>query len=130
MFKQDAVLVPGEYVFKLEIQSEDVNWKEDGLFVDFLALLPDEYYEPKILKQKVNEPCKYRKQADGKCMMFTHFPLPIGSVVQTYSKHKLPISSNYVIEVNFYFPFLPFKSLFNSDIHIKFSEKNIIQIFK
>lgn len=79
----------------MEIDTGDLDWEEDGLFVDYIALLPDEYYEPKILRQKINEPCRYKEAKGGKCMMHTHFKLPTGSIVQEYSTEKLPIVGDF-----------------------------------
>lgn len=92
-FNQDAVLVAGEYIFRLEVEAD--NWEGDGLFVDYIALLPDEYYEPKILKKKINEPCKYKKEKDGKCMMYTHIDLPAGTEIHQFSSGTLPVIGDF-----------------------------------
>ena len=41
--------------------------------LDYLVLLPSDYYEPKILQQSVSQPCKpTHNSANGECIMFTH----------------------------------------------------------
>jgi len=46
---------------------------EEGLMLDYLVLLPSDYYEPKILQQSVSQPCKpTHNSANGECIMFTH----------------------------------------------------------
>ena len=48
-------LKPGEYVTAVKIPNSDPNAKE--VLVDYFVLIPQEYYEPRILKQDVYAPC-------------------------------------------------------------------------
>ena len=96
-FSTDAVLSEGEYKFRLEIDTEGTEFKKEGVLVDYIALLPADYYEPRILKQKVEEPCKFSDSIGTKCMMYEHFPLQTGTVVREYSSNKLPLRGDFEI---------------------------------
>ncbi|XP_039265221.2 laminin subunit alpha-5-like isoform X2 [Styela clava] len=49
---------------------------EPGLLIDYIVLLPSEYYEPGILQAKITEPCEPTLTQTGKdCLMYTHIPL-------------------------------------------------------
>ena len=90
-FETDAVLVEGNYTFKLSIDTDGIDWNSDGLFIDYIALLPSQYYEPNILKKKITEPCSYSEKVGGKCMMYDHVGLSEYHTIDEYSLHKLPL---------------------------------------
>ena len=90
-FETDAVLVEGNYTFKLSIDTDGIDWNSDGLFIDYIALLPSQYYEPNILKKKITEPCSYSEKVGGKCMMYDHVGLEEYHTIEEYSLHKLPL---------------------------------------
>ena len=46
---------PGEYVTTVKIPNSDQDAQE--VLVDYFVLIPQEYYEPRILKQDVYAPC-------------------------------------------------------------------------
>ena len=48
-------MTPGEYVTTVKIPNSDQNAEE--VLVDYFVLIPQEYYEPRILKQDVYAPC-------------------------------------------------------------------------
>ena len=48
-------VTPGEYVTTVKIPNSDQNAQE--VLVDYFVLIPQEYYEPRILKQDVYAPC-------------------------------------------------------------------------
>ena len=48
-------MTPGEYVTTVKIPNSDQNAQE--VLVDYFVLIPQEYYEPRILKQDVYAPC-------------------------------------------------------------------------
>ena len=48
-------VTPGEYVTTVKIPNSDQNAEE--VLVDYFVLIPQEYYEPRILKQDVYAPC-------------------------------------------------------------------------
>ena len=48
-------LTPGEYVTHVKIPNNEQDAQE--VLVDYFVLIPQEYYEPRILKQNVYQPC-------------------------------------------------------------------------
>ncbi|XP_041914213.1 laminin subunit alpha-3-like isoform X1 [Alosa sapidissima] len=66
-FAQPFTLNPGKW--NLHIQAE-------GILLDYLVLLPSDYYEAPILQETVTEPCTYTKVEQHKsCLLYKHVPM-------------------------------------------------------
>ncbi|KAL2097309.1 hypothetical protein ACEWY4_006516 [Coilia grayii] len=66
-FAQPFTLSPGKW--NLHIRAE-------GVLLDYLVLLPSDYYEAPILQERVTEPCTYTKTPeDGSCLLYKHVPM-------------------------------------------------------
>ncbi|XP_014426018.2 laminin subunit alpha-3 isoform X2 [Pelodiscus sinensis] len=60
-------LIPGIWI---------INIKADGVLLDYLVLLPSDYYEAPILQLQVTEPCTYSGSATtDNCLLYQHLPL-------------------------------------------------------
>ncbi|XP_062386045.1 laminin subunit alpha-3-like isoform X2 [Sardina pilchardus] len=66
-FAQPFTLSPGKW--NLHIRAE-------GVLLDYLVLLPSDYYEAPILQETVTEPCTYTKVDQHKsCLLYKHVPM-------------------------------------------------------
>ena len=70
----------------------------DGLFIDYVALLPSQYSEPNLLKKKVTEPCTYSKTRGSKCMMYDHVNLDQYHTIEDFSPNRLPVIGSFAME--------------------------------
>uniref|UniRef100_A0A663EBZ8 Laminin subunit alpha 3 n=1 Tax=Aquila chrysaetos chrysaetos TaxID=223781 RepID=A0A663EBZ8_AQUCH len=59
-------LVPGTWT--VSIMAEEV-------LLDYMVLLPSDYYEASILQIQVTEPCTYSGRASTDCLLYQHLPL-------------------------------------------------------
>uniref|UniRef100_A0A8C0EHE2 Laminin subunit alpha 3 n=1 Tax=Bubo bubo TaxID=30461 RepID=A0A8C0EHE2_BUBBB len=59
-------LVPGTWT--VSIMAEEV-------LLDYMVLLPSDYYEASILQLQVTEPCTYLGHASTDCLLYQHLPL-------------------------------------------------------
>ena len=55
VFAMPFDLPPGEYVTAVKIPNNDQDAQE--VLVDYFVLIPQEYYEPRILQQDIYAPC-------------------------------------------------------------------------
>ncbi|XP_048364494.1 laminin subunit alpha-3 [Sphaerodactylus townsendi] len=84
-FPDPFSLVPGTWIFKIMVG--------EGVLLDYLVLLPSDYYEASILQLPVTEPCTYTSHAAiDNCLEYKHLPLErfscvLGSEV-TYFLHR------------------------------------------
>ncbi|XP_067402634.1 laminin subunit alpha-3 isoform X1 [Emydura macquarii macquarii] len=66
-FADPFSLIPGTWI---------VNIMAEGVLLDYLVLLPSDYYEASILQLQVTEPCTYsRRAARDNCLLYQHLPL-------------------------------------------------------
>ncbi|KAG6933637.1 laminin subunit alpha 3 [Chelydra serpentina] len=60
-------LIPGTWI---------VNIMAEGVLLDYMVLLPSDYYEAPILQLQVTEPCTYSGHATtDNCLLYQHLPL-------------------------------------------------------
>ena len=88
----------GEYTFKLSIDTSDMERDSDGLFIDYISLLPSQYSEPNLLKKKVTQPCGYSTTSGGKCMMYDHVDLDQFHQIEDFSPNRLPVIGSFPME--------------------------------
>ncbi|KAM8839447.1 laminin subunit alpha-3-like isoform 1-T1 [Synchiropus picturatus] len=64
-FTEPFVLTPGKWVIHIRAQ---------GILLDYLVLLPQDYYEAPLLQEKITEPCTYVRNADQNtnCLLYKH----------------------------------------------------------
>ncbi|XP_064409675.1 laminin subunit alpha-3 isoform X2 [Latimeria chalumnae] len=68
-FADPFPLTPGKWI---------VSIKAEGVLLDYLVLLPSDYYEAPILQVPVTEPCTYATYSghtDENCLVYQHVPL-------------------------------------------------------
>uniref|UniRef100_UPI0037E92AE9 laminin subunit alpha-3-like n=1 Tax=Semicossyphus pulcher TaxID=241346 RepID=UPI0037E92AE9 len=67
-FAEPFALSPGKWI---------IHIKAEGILLDYLVLLPREYYEAPLLQEKVTEPCTYLPAAnkDTNCLLYKHVPM-------------------------------------------------------
>ncbi|XP_015919728.2 laminin subunit alpha isoform X1 [Parasteatoda tepidariorum] len=84
------VLNPGRWTVSLRI--------EKPLFLDYMVLLPQSYYEATLLQQHVLNPCLLQSSNEEMCLMYRFPPLPInaeiakgntGYVLDEYGEEKI-----------------------------------------
>ncbi|KAM9718848.1 laminin subunit alpha-3-like isoform 1-T1 [Menidia menidia] len=69
--------VPGEGFaepFELNPGKWIIHIKAEGVLLDYLVLLPRDYYEPSLLQEKITEPCTYlpTTNKDANCLLYKH----------------------------------------------------------
>uniref|UniRef100_A0A671YSI5 Laminin subunit alpha 3 n=1 Tax=Sparus aurata TaxID=8175 RepID=A0A671YSI5_SPAAU len=64
-FAEPFALTPGKWI--IHIQAE-------GVLLDYLVLLPRDYYEAPLLQEKITQPCTYLPSAnrDSNCLLYKH----------------------------------------------------------
>ncbi|XP_062260014.1 laminin subunit alpha-3-like [Platichthys flesus] len=64
-FAEPFALTPGKWI---------IHIKAEGILLDYLVLLPREYYEAPLLQEKITEPCTYLPTADrnANCLLYKH----------------------------------------------------------
>ncbi|XP_042353016.1 laminin subunit alpha-3-like [Plectropomus leopardus] len=64
-FAEPFALTPGKWI---------IHIKAEGVLLDYLVLLPQDYYEAPLLQEKVTEPCTYLPAAsrDTNCLLYKH----------------------------------------------------------
>uniref|UniRef100_A0A8C8SFE1 Laminin subunit alpha 3 n=1 Tax=Pelusios castaneus TaxID=367368 RepID=A0A8C8SFE1_9SAUR len=66
-FADPFSLIPGTWI---------INIMAEGVLLDYLVLLPSDYYEASILQLQVTEPCTYSGHAmTDNCLLYQHLPL-------------------------------------------------------
>ncbi|XP_041659948.1 laminin subunit alpha-3-like isoform X2 [Cheilinus undulatus] len=77
-FAEPFALTPGKWI---------IHIRAEGVLLDYLVLLPQDYYEAPILQEKITEPCTYLPAAnkDANCLLYKHvamdgFSSALGSV--------------------------------------------------
>ncbi|MEE6464203.1 hypothetical protein FKM82_006212 [Ascaphus truei] len=65
-FAEPFSLSPGTWI--ITIMAEGVN-------LDYLVLLPSDYYEASILQLRVKEPCTYNGRVGDNCLVYQHLPM-------------------------------------------------------
>uniref|UniRef100_A0A5F8G7L0 Laminin subunit alpha-3 n=1 Tax=Monodelphis domestica TaxID=13616 RepID=A0A5F8G7L0_MONDO len=65
-FADPFSLTPGMWI---------VNIKAEGILLDYLVLLPSDYYEASILQLPVTEPCAYWGPIGENCLLYQHLPV-------------------------------------------------------
>uniref|UniRef100_A0A8C3IVW1 Laminin subunit alpha 3 n=1 Tax=Chrysemys picta bellii TaxID=8478 RepID=A0A8C3IVW1_CHRPI len=66
-FADPFSLIPGTWI---------VNIMAEGVLLDYMVLLPSDYYEAPILQLQVTEPCTYSGRATtDNCLLYQHLPL-------------------------------------------------------
>ncbi|VDM41094.1 unnamed protein product [Toxocara canis] len=71
--KQPFVLNPGRWRIRTKTKQR--------LFLDFVVLLPSEYYEGSLLMERVTEPCQAQSAHNSTCVDLLYPPLPVASRV-------------------------------------------------
>uniref|UniRef100_A0A4X2JNT0 Laminin subunit alpha 3 n=1 Tax=Vombatus ursinus TaxID=29139 RepID=A0A4X2JNT0_VOMUR len=72
------VTVPGNGFadpFSLTPGTWTVNIKAEGILLDYLVLLPSDYYEASLLQLPVTEPCAYSGPIEKNCLLYQHLPV-------------------------------------------------------
>ncbi|XP_031802383.1 laminin subunit alpha-3 isoform X2 [Sarcophilus harrisii] len=72
------VTVPGNGFadpFSLTPGTWTVSIKAEGILLDYLVLLPSDYYEASILQLPVTEPCAYSGPIEENCLLYQHLPV-------------------------------------------------------
>ncbi|VDK44418.1 unnamed protein product [Anisakis simplex] len=69
--KQPFVLNPGRWRIRTKTKQR--------LFLDFIVLLPSEYYEGSLLKERITEPCEANNTQNSTCIDLLYPPLPVAS---------------------------------------------------
>ncbi|XP_072460501.1 laminin subunit alpha-3 isoform X2 [Notamacropus eugenii] len=72
------VTVPGNGFadpFSLTPGAWTVSIKAEGVLLDYLVLLPSDYYEASILQLPVTEPCAYSGPIEENCLLYQHLPV-------------------------------------------------------
>ncbi|KYO48268.1 laminin subunit alpha-2 isoform B [Alligator mississippiensis] len=82
-FAETFSLIPGTWI---------VNIMAEGVLLDYMVLLPSDYYEASVLQLQVTEPCTYSRRATrDNCLLYQHLPLDRFSCVlsseATYFMH-------------------------------------------
>ncbi|XP_070700517.1 laminin subunit alpha-3-like [Pempheris klunzingeri] len=64
-FAEPFALTPGKWI---------VHIRAEGVLLDYLVLLPREYYEAPLLQEKITQPCTYLPTAnkDTNCLLYKH----------------------------------------------------------
>ncbi|XP_075126694.1 laminin subunit alpha-3 isoform X1 [Leptodactylus fuscus] len=65
-FAEPFSLVPGNWIITISVE---------GVLLDYLVLLPSDYYEASILQFRVTQPCDYSGPVGANCLVFQHLPL-------------------------------------------------------
>uniref|UniRef100_A0AAV2JTK7 Laminin subunit alpha-3-like n=1 Tax=Knipowitschia caucasica TaxID=637954 RepID=A0AAV2JTK7_KNICA len=67
-FAEPFALTPGKWF---------IHIRAEGVLLDYLVLLPRDYYEAPLLKEKVTTPCSYQLTADRdtNCLLYKHLSL-------------------------------------------------------
>ncbi|XP_056148615.1 laminin subunit alpha-3-like [Lampris incognitus] len=64
-FAEPFALTPGTWIIHIQAQ---------GVLLDYLVLLPQDYYEAPLLQERITQPCTYTATADRdeKCLLYKH----------------------------------------------------------
>ncbi|KAG8014177.1 Laminin subunit alpha-3 [Nibea albiflora] len=64
-FAEPFALTPGKWI---------IHIKAEGVLLDYLVLLPRDYYEAPLLQEKITQPCTYLPTADRdtNCLLYKH----------------------------------------------------------
>ncbi|XP_059201052.1 laminin subunit alpha-3-like [Centropristis striata] len=64
-FAEPFALTPGKWI---------IHIKAEGVLLDYLVLLPQDYYEAPLLQEKITQPCTYLPAAsrDTNCLLYKH----------------------------------------------------------
>ncbi|XP_060900726.1 laminin subunit alpha-3-like isoform X1 [Labrus mixtus] len=64
-FAEPFALTPGKWIFHI---------RAEGVLLDYLVLLPQDYYEAPLLQEKITEPCTYIPSANKEtnCLLYKH----------------------------------------------------------
>ncbi|XP_041804417.1 laminin subunit alpha-3-like isoform X2 [Chelmon rostratus] len=64
-FAEPFALTPGKWI---------IHIKAEGVLLDYLVLLPRDYYEAPLLQEKITQPCTYLPTAnrDTNCLLYKH----------------------------------------------------------
>ncbi|KAG8571015.1 hypothetical protein GDO81_011505 [Engystomops pustulosus] len=65
-FAEPFSLVPGNWIITISVE---------GVLLDYLVLLPSDYYEASILQLRVTQPCDYNGPVGANCLVFQHLPM-------------------------------------------------------
>ncbi|KAM9323132.1 laminin subunit alpha-3-like [Pholidichthys leucotaenia] len=67
-FAEPFALSPGKWLLHI---------KAEGILLDYLVLLPRDYYEAPLLQEKITQPCTYLPTAnkDANCLLYKHIAL-------------------------------------------------------
>ncbi|RVE61913.1 hypothetical protein OJAV_G00175350 [Oryzias javanicus] len=73
-FAEPFALNPGKWI---------IHIKAEGVLLDYLVLLPRDYYEASLLQSKVTQPCSYLPTADttANCLLYKHIAMDTFSSV-------------------------------------------------
>nr|XP_054596449.1 laminin subunit alpha-3 isoform X2 [Nothobranchius furzeri] len=67
-FAEPFALNPGKWI---------IHIRADGVLLDYLVLLPQEYYKASVLQEEITQPCTYLHTADkdANCLLYKHVAL-------------------------------------------------------
>nr|DBA24358.1 TPA: hypothetical protein GDO54_012028 [Pyxicephalus adspersus] len=65
-FAEPFSLTPGNWIIKIVVE---------GVLLDYLVLLPSDFYEASILQLRVTEPCSYNGAVGENCLVYHHLPM-------------------------------------------------------
>ncbi|PWA25274.1 hypothetical protein CCH79_00005330 [Gambusia affinis] len=83
-FTEPYALNPGKWI---------IHIRAEGVLLDYLVLLPRDYYEASLLKEEVTQPCTYLHTAnkDENCLLHKHITLDgFSSVLATQGRLSTP----------------------------------------
>ncbi|XP_040910690.1 laminin subunit alpha-3-like isoform X2 [Toxotes jaculatrix] len=85
-FAEPFALTPGKWI---------IHIRAEGVLLDYLVLLPREYYEAPLLQEKITQPCTYLPTANGNtnCLLYKHvamdgFSSALGSQGRFFSRSR------------------------------------------
>uniref|UniRef100_A0A3Q3M3K7 Laminin subunit alpha 3 n=1 Tax=Mastacembelus armatus TaxID=205130 RepID=A0A3Q3M3K7_9TELE len=85
-FAEPFALTPGKWIIYI---------RAEGVLLDYLVLLPRDYYEAPLLQEKITQPCTYLPTANRNtnCLLYKHvamdgFSFALGSQGRLTSRHR------------------------------------------
>ncbi|KAM4604969.1 laminin subunit alpha-3-like isoform 2-T2 [Polymixia lowei] len=79
-FAEPFALNPGKWI---------IHIRAEGVLLDYLVLLPRDYYEAPLLQEKITQPCTYTfiSNRDRNCLLYKHVPMDgVSSALATQGK--------------------------------------------
>ncbi|XP_053322196.1 laminin subunit alpha-3 [Spea bombifrons] len=71
-FADQFSMAPGNWIINIAVE---------GVLLDYLVLLPSDYYEASVLQLRVTQPCAYYGLVGDNCLVYQHLPIDTFSCV-------------------------------------------------